>query len=136
MPRATHTYFVDHLLNCGISSVREDSMTRYIKFVKGLMTSPSMEVAVMCGVARQDNRTTTGANLDMIRRETGLNMEVARTGQVREKLAKLTTTIPEEDVWRMKYLARLLKERGEAYYKSEEEEVIRLSGLIDSLCIN
>ena len=51
VPRATHTYFVDHLLNCGISSVREDTMTRYTKFVKGLMMSPSMEVAVMCGVA-------------------------------------------------------------------------------------
>ena len=25
---------------------------------------------------------------------------------------------------------------GEAYYKSEEEEVLRLSGLINSLCIN
>ena len=135
VPRATNNYFVDNMLNCGISSVREDTMTRYIKFVKGLMTSPSMEVAVMCGVARQDIRTTTGANLDLIRRETGLNMEVARTGQVREKLAK-QATVPEEDIWRMRYLARLLSERGEAYYKSEDEEVTRLSGLIDSLCIN
>ena len=89
----------------------------------------------MCGVARQDIRTTTGANIDLIRRETGLNMEVARTGQVREKLAKQATA-PEEDIWRMRYLARLLSERGEAYYKSEDEEVTRLSGLIDSLCIN
>ena len=50
VPRATHTYFVDHLLNCGISSVREDTMMRYSKFVRGLMRIPSMEVAVICDV--------------------------------------------------------------------------------------
>ena len=135
-PKATHTYFVDQLLNCGISSVREDTMTSYTKFVRGLMMSPSMKVAIMCGVVRMDTRTTTGKNLYMMRRETGLNMEVSRTGQVREQLAKLVTTVPEGDKWRMMYLARLLSERGEAYYRSEEEDVIRLSGLVDSLCLN
>ena len=63
-------------------------------------------------------------------------MEVSRTGQVREQLAKLVTTVPEGDKRRMMYLARLLSERGEAYYRSEEEDVIRLSGLVDSLCLN
>ena len=73
------------------------------------------------GVARLDIRTTTGANIDLIRRE---------------KLVQQVNNVPGEDMWRMKYLARLLSERGEAYYKSEEEEVLRLSGLINSLCIN
>ena len=136
VPRASHTYFVDNLLNCGMSSVREDTMARYTKFVRGLMLSPSKEVAVMCGVARQDVRTTTGANLEMIRRETGLNMENAGVGQVQEQLAKKAAAVPAADTWRLTYLARLLQERGEAYYKSQEEEVDILSGLIDSLCIN
>ena len=48
----------------------------------------------------------------------------------------LYSAIPEQDVWRGTYLAKLLTWRGEAYYKSEEEEVLRLSELIDSLCIN
>ena len=121
VPRATHTYFVENMLNCGLSSVREDTMTRYSRFVRGLMMSPSREVAVMCGVARLDIRTTTGANIDLIRRE---------------KLVQQVNNVPGEDMWRMKYLARLLSERGEAYYQSEEEEVLRLSGLINSLCIN
>ena len=136
VPRVTNTYFVDHLLNCGISSVREDTMTWYTKFVRELMMSPSMEVVIKCGVARIDNRTTTGKNLEMMRRETGLNKKVSIVGEVQEQLAKLVTTVPKEDKWRMVYLARLLSEWGEAYYKSEEEEVIRLSGLFDSLCIN
>ena len=28
-------------------------------------------------------------------------------------------------MWRLRYLARMLSERGEAYYRSEEEEVTR-----------
>ena len=63
-------------------------------------------------------------------------MEVSRAGQVREKLAKLVPVVQEGDMWRLRYLARMLSERGKAYYRSEEEEVTRLYGIIDSLCIN
>ena len=83
-----------------------------------------------------DIRTTKGANLDIFERETGLSMEVSKAGQVRDKLAKLEPAVPEGYMWRLRYLARMLSEKGEAYYRSEEEEVTRLSGPIDSLCIN
>ena len=62
VPRAAHTYFVDHLLACDPSSVRTDVMVRYVNFVDGLRSSPSMKVRVMCGVAAGDVRTTTGRN--------------------------------------------------------------------------
>ena len=75
-------------------------------------------------------------HLEMIRRDTGLNMENAGVGQVQEQLAKKAAAVPAADTWRLSYLDRMLQERGEAYYKSQEEEVNRLSGLIDSLCIN
>ena len=58
-PRQTHTYFVDHLLSCNHTSVWMDITTRYVKFVKGLQASPSMEVAVLCGVVSGDVRSTT-----------------------------------------------------------------------------
>ena len=127
VPRATHTYFVDHVLSCGIDSVKVDTMSRYTKFVRGLIASPSMEVSVMCGVARQDIRTVTGGNLALLRRKTGLDMTLASVGRVKEVLQKGMTIVPE---------ARLLTERGEAYYMSDEEGVVRLSSLIDSLCCN
>ena len=38
------------------------------------------------------------------------------------------------DRWRIRYLARLLEEREEAYYIGEDHE--QLTGLIDSLCMN
>ena len=51
-PRATHTSFVDHLLSGGMTSVRMNSLARYLMFVKGMMVSPSPKVAIMCGVVR------------------------------------------------------------------------------------
>ena len=136
VPRATHTYFVDQMLACGMDSVRVDTMARYVKFVRSLITSPSMEVSVMCGVARNDIRTVTGSNLALLRRKTGLDMTVSSVGRVRDVLRKGLAIVPEADQWRIKYLARLLTERGEAHYSSDEEGVIRLSSLIDSLCCN
>ena len=63
VPRSANTYFVDHLLGNGLTSVKTDIMSRYTKFVDGLYSSPSMEVRVMFGVAAGDVRTTTGRNI-------------------------------------------------------------------------
>ena len=73
VPRQTHTNFVDHLLTCGHTSVRMDILSRYMMFVKGLRASPSVEVAILCGVVAGDVRTTTGSNLNMLFWETGLS---------------------------------------------------------------
>ena len=35
VPRATHTYFAEHLLCCGLTSVRMDTLARYCTFVRG-----------------------------------------------------------------------------------------------------
>ena len=55
-----------------MTSVRMDSMARYARFVRGLMASPSMEVVVMCSVARKDIRSVPGRNIAMIAVETAL----------------------------------------------------------------
>ena len=70
LPRQTPTYFVDHLLSSGLSSVRCDILSRYNKCVKGLRVSPSMEVSIMCGVVARDVQSTTGHNLNIIQWET------------------------------------------------------------------
>ena len=43
VPRQTHTYLVDHLLCSDLTSVRSDIFARYIKCVRGLKASPSIE---------------------------------------------------------------------------------------------
>ena len=106
-----------------------------LPFVKGLIGSPSMEVAVMCGVARQDIRTVTGSNLAMVRRETGLEPVLSSQGILRERLHQNIASVPDMDKWRLDYLTKMLCERGEAHYRADDKEVARLSTLIDSLCI-
>ena len=134
VPRQTHTYFVDHLLSCNHTSVRTDILTRYVKFVKGLQASPSMEVAVMCGVVSGDVRSTTGCNLNEIGWEVGLNPQSISLGRVKEVLGERLSPIAEVEKWRVGYLGKLLQVRGEALY--EGGETIQLTSLIDSLCVN
>ena len=46
--------------------------------------------------------------------------------------------MPDRDKWRLDFLTKLLKQggRGEALYIVDTKEVQRLSGLIDSICVN
>ena len=52
------------------------------------MSSPSAEVAVMCGVAGQDIRSVTGANLALLRSETVLDPAMAGIEHIKEKLSE------------------------------------------------
>ena len=133
-PRATHTYFVDQLLACGFSSVKTDVLARYVNFVAGLRNSPSMEVRVMCGVVAGDVRTTTGRNLSFLRAESGLEPLSCSSGKIKAVLGSKLAMAPDMDKWRIKYLAKLLEERGQAHY--EGDDVVDLTVLIDSLCTN
>ena len=40
--------------------------------------------------------------------------------------------VPDGDIWRVKYLGKLLEARGEANYEGEDTQ--QLTVLIDSLC--
>ena len=52
------------------------------------------------------------------------------------KLADNMARVPEMDMWRLDYLAKLLFDRWEASCRVEDSVVFRLTALIDSLCIN
>ena len=67
VPRQTHTYLADSFLCSGQSTVRNDVLSRYTKFVRGLRTSLSTEVSAMFGVVAGDVSTNTGQNLNLIR---------------------------------------------------------------------
>ena len=131
-PRQTHTYLVDHLLCSGQSSVRSDILSRYVKFVRGLKLSPSREVAVMFGVVAGDVNTTTGQNMNILRLETGLDPLTSSLVKLKAELGRKLVAVPDEDIWRVKYLGKLLEARGEANYEREDTE--QLTVLIDSLC--
>ena len=136
VPRATRSYFVDQLLCCDLASARMDILARYAKFARGLLVSPSMEVAVMAGVAKRDIRSVIGTNLSLIRMETGVDPLHGSMSKIKDELGTKVASPPDLDVWRVEYLGKLLAERGEASYRADEAMVLRLSGLIDSLCVN
>ena len=57
-------------------------------------------------------------------------------GKLKAELQSRVASVPDLDRWRLDYLARLLKQRGEASFIADDAQVRRLSALIDSLCIN
>ena len=134
VPRNTHTYFVERMLDCGLSHVKTDIMARYIKYLSAIRNSPSMEVVVLANMVARDVRTTTGANLHYVERITGLVPWTCSPKQVKAVLGEMLVELPEQDMWSVPYLARLLEERGEKFYSMDD--TTDLTELIDSLCVN
>ena len=132
VPRATHSYFVDHLLSSDLTSVRTDILSRYTKFIAGLHSSPSMEVSIMSRVVAGDVRTTTGLNLRLIMMETGVEPTSSSAARVKAALVTNRSPTPDCDRWRLRYLAKLLETRGDVHYMGEATD--HLTVLIDSLC--
>ena len=89
----------------------------------------------MANLVSRDVQTTTGTNLRLIERETGLSAWI--TGQVKLKDAlvqKETVPVEEREKWRIPLLNKLMIQKQELLYLGEDIEDI--SGLINSLCIN
>ena len=75
--------------------MRRDILARKMKFVRGLRVSPSMEVSFMCDVVASDVNTTTGQNLNVIRRETGLDPLGTSFAKLKEVIGSRLATVPE-----------------------------------------
>ena len=134
VPRGTHTYFVDRVLSCGISHVKTDIISKYVKFFLSLRESPSMEVSVLSLIVARDVRTTTGNNLQLLREMTGLDPWSCLGHQVKKVLGEKLAEMPQQDSWRLLYLQKLLEQRGEMYYRMED--TTQLTELIDAICLN
>ena len=132
VPRSTHTYLLDHLLDVGLCHIRTDILTRYCKFFKRLLNSASTEVRIMANISSRDIRSTTGSNIRNLEAETKLDLWSASPRQVRKVLEEKVVKVPDRDKWRIGFLGRLLTERGDSFYRGEEVQAI--TELIDSLC--
>ena len=86
----------------------------------------------------RDIGTTTGANLRYIKDSSGLSPWETSQEKLREAIIeKETVTVQDMDKWRIPLLDKLLATRQNMEYMGEEEnEVSRMTDLIDSLCIN
>jgi hypothetical protein len=53
--------------------------------------------------------------------------------KLKEEISQRVAMVPATDGWRLQYLARLLWERGEAYYRGEETD--QMNSLIWISCV-
>ena len=58
VPRATHTYLVEHLLGLGLPSIRHKLSCQYVGFIQKLRTSASKEVRILSEIVCRDARCT------------------------------------------------------------------------------
>ena len=69
LPRNTHKYLA--LGVGGDRTIKEDLMSRSLKFIRNLLSSPSMEVRVIAFYLVFNIRSTIGSNVEYLRKECG-----------------------------------------------------------------
>ena len=130
--RSTHRYFVNNFLAPGFIPIRIKIISRYVKFFQSLLRSASKEVRLIAQIVAQDRSSTTGSNLAKIKEETKLNPWSASPFHVKQVLLEREPQVPEQDLWRLPYLAKLLDERHNM--KLELLDTKAIDNLINSLC--
>ena len=133
--RATRTYFLDYLSG-GLISVRRDILGRYAGFSACQLSSPCKVVNILARVVAKDIRRTTAKNLRLLDIETGGLTWVASSKKIKEELESREQKVAVKDGWRLSNLGKLLEDWDRLIYQGEEDsqEVVRLQGLMDSLC--
>ena len=119
-----HFFAVNHF------SFEEQLLTRYVNFFQKLLKSKASPVKLLVNVVARDIRSTTGKNLQLIERKTGLNPWTTNANLVKEALKR--PPVPNEDMWRLPLLDKFLIRRKEQEVQLEDTRAI--DELIDSLC--
>ena len=85
-------------LSGGQTSLRDDLLARWPKFLRSLLTGPSPEAAVVARMAEADARSTTAANNRLVEECCGRPALVATVAEVRAALATSNEMTEEERV--------------------------------------
>ena len=89
----------------------------------------------MANLVSRDVQTTTGANLRLIKRETGLSAWSTGQDKLKDALVRHEIApVEEREKWRIPFLNKLLIQKQELFYLGED--IDNISELINSLCIN
>ena len=137
VPRHCRTFLVQTVLAPQDGSLRASLLSRSVGFFRGLLASPSNEVAVMALLAARDLRSSLGSNLALVREVSGLNPWVAGRANLWAALeAADRVPVPQQDSWRAPLLEKLLVARLQVFYAADKVEEKRLQDLISSLVKN
>ena len=120
------------------SADSETEMMKVKDILHGMIKAedPEPEIRKITGEIVKEAITRI-TNMALLRSETGLDPWEVSNSQLKAALLRESRVeTPPMDFWRPSYLAKLLKQRMEAYYKADEGECLEVQKLIDSLCIN
>ena len=133
LPRSTHRYFVDNLLSGGLPSMKNSTISCFLKFHESLTKSPSLELRVLSNIVTADQRSTTGANMHGVRKMCDKDpLETISLAEIKKILLESRTTVPNEDKWRIPCLVKFLEDRY--LMQSRHQDHSELDEIIDSLC--
>ena len=86
-------------------------------------------------LSARDRRTTLGRNIALVEELSGQDVWAASPDRVLSALIEHETVAPPlEDIWRLLYLVKLLKQREELHLMGMKEAEEKLQGVIYSLC--
>ena len=114
IPRNTFTYLVEGFLASEFTSLRNQIISRYAGFYRKLLSSPSREIRGLVRIVSDDPRSTTCANLRLLRNKTGKRQAELYSSAI-VKAALPVLSVPEAEKWRLGLLTNLLKLRSEMY---------------------
>ena len=131
IPRSSYTYLVEGYFAAGQASLRNQVLSRYPGFFRGLLQSPSKEVRVLARIVETDPRSTTCLNLRYLSQITGLNRPACySSSKIREALP--SKEVPDNEKWRLGLITNLIKLKHERYHQVKDFK--HICALIDSLC--
>ena len=130
LPRNTFTYLVEGFLSGSQVSLRNQALSRYPRFYRGLLNSPSKEVKMLARMVSRDPRSTICRNLKYLEQKTKLkDPEFCSSWKVRDALP--VQNVPEKETWRLGMLSALMKIKREKYL--EVENMQHICAMLDSL---
>ena len=118
------------MLAAEFHTVKQQLLSRFVNFVKKLLTSSSPEVCMVVNMVARCARSTTRKNLLNIEREVHLDPWTTPGWKIKEAVAR--AEVPAMEGWRIQYLGKLLDARREMDDNCDDTEEI--SSLIDNLC--
>ena len=137
LPRNCRNVFLKTTLVPGLVPPEVSLMTKFHKFYHSLIASPSTEVQVLSILSSRDIRSNLGSNLAHLKNETSIEPRDFGTKRIKEELmTNYVRNVPEDYIWRVKYLDKLISARNSAYYLGETQEYDEINTLIHSLVIN
>ena len=140
VPRGTHKYIVDHLLQDS-TSLKTDLLLRYRKFYLSLTSSPSKEVRMMAYLLRNDLGSTTGRNLRFLQEGAGRDPLLC-SRKVLKDLLDVGSDVPDDGQWVLDELGELLGLQLSRDFTMEKNPVSQsleeddgLDDIIEALCL-